>query len=335
MSMRPTLLLALALLALPAAHAQRVTKESPAKSPPARSPVVPAPRRASEAAAGAATAAPKPTAAAVAAKSLADADVAFASRASSAGLRDALLATLADNALLFHPRAIPARPWVAATTSFPAGQYTWAPSWAAVSADGSFGVTTGPIVFRSATPDTSATGQYVTVWSRTPAGWRVLLQLTVPGPQQVGELTFTPHQPLGDGRPRGGPGAAEGSRATLFIADRGLAAAAEKEGAATAIGRLFLPDARVLRAGRLPAIGVDSARAALVPTDPSNRFVWQTGGDVYMARSGELGVTLGIYEFRNPSGGVTQEGNFVRVWERQPDGGWRILLDAAAPTPPQ
>jgi hypothetical protein len=42
-------------------------------------------------------------------------------------------------------------------------------------------------------------------------------------------------------------------------------------------------------------------------------------------------VTFGLYEWRNAAGGVTEAGNFVRAWERQPDGGWRILLEAMAP----
>jgi ketosteroid isomerase-like protein len=44
-------------------------------------------------------------------------------------------------------------------------------------------------------------------------------------------------------------------------------------------------------------------------------------------------VTHGTYERQNTSGGVTEHGAYLRVWERQPDGGWRILLDAQKPTP--
>ncbi|AHG88290.1 hypothetical protein J421_0753 [Gemmatirosa kalamazoonensis] len=306
-----------------AAHAQvRVTKDPvPAPKPAGGATRRPVPSTA---------AAPRPTTAVAAVRALADADVAFARLGHDRGWKDALLATLADDAILFRPRPVGARAWVAAST-FPPGEFTWAPAWGAVSADGSLGVTTGPIAFHSTGPDSSATGQYVTVWTRTAATapWRMLLQLTVPGPQAP-EVTFAPHQPTGDGRPRGGPGAVDASRATLFIADRGLAAAARADGQAAAVARVALPDIHLLRTGALPFVGVDSVRTVLAARDADARFASQIT-DLRMARSGDFGVAYGAYERRTAAGALTEEGNYVRVWERQPDGGWRILLDATAP----
>jgi ketosteroid isomerase-like protein len=320
------------------AQPPRVTKDAPRPAPsrpsttrPAARPAPrPATAPASAAPASAApAAAPAPVAAVAAARALADADVAFARQAGS-GMREALLATLADDAILFHPRPVGGRAWTAAS-AFPAGQFTWAPAWAAVSADGTLGVTTGPIAFRADAPDSSTTGQYVTVWTRAAATapWKALLQLTVPSPQAP-EVTFAPHQPTGDGRPRGGPGAVEGSKATLFIADRGLVAAARANGQAAAVAAVALPDIHLLRANALPYVGVDSVRTVLAARDSSAKFASQIA-DLRMARSGDFGVAYGAYERSNAAGALTESGNYVRVWERQPDGGWRILLDASAP----
>ena len=219
--------------------------------------------------------------------------------------------------MLFHPRAVSGRGWAASAT-FPTGQFTWAPAWSAVSADRTLGVTTGPIAFTSPTPDSTLTGQYVNVWTHYGAAWKLLLHLVVPGPQ-ASQVTFAPHQPTGDGRPRGGPGAVEASKATLFIADRGLAAAARANGSAEAFARVALP-----------YVGIDSVRTVLGAREGTDRLAWQMA-DLRMATSGDFGVAYGAYERRNASGGITEEGNYVRVWERQPDGGWRILLDATAP----
>lgn len=303
----------------PATPARRPTPRKPTPTPVRRPPAT------SAAAPAARPAGPAP------AKALADADVAFATQAGGeGGLRAALLATLADDAVLFQPRAIAGRAWAAATT-LPAGQYSWAPAWSAVAADASLGVTTGPIAFHRASPDSSATGQYVTVWSRAPEGtWKALIHLVVPGPQAA-VATFAPHVPAGDGRPRSGPGAMDASRATLYIADRGLAAAMKSDEPAVAISRVALPDSRILRAGALPSVGADSIRAALAAREPGARVLWQTA-DLRMARTGDFGVTYGVYERQDAaSGRVVEAGNFVRAWERQADGGWRILLDAAAP----
>jgi ketosteroid isomerase-like protein len=312
------------------AQSPRVTKDAPRPAPSRPSASTPTTRPAPRPAAGQASAAPAPAPASAiaAARALADADVAFAQQAGG-GMKEALLATLADDAVLFHPRPVGGRAWAAAST-FPSGQYTWAPAWAAVSADGTLGVTTGPIAFHSAAPDSSTTGQYVTVWSRAAATapWKALLQLTVPGPQAA-EVTFTPHQPTGDGRPRGGPGAVEASRATLFIADRGLTAAARADGQAAAVARVALPDIHLLRSNAFPFVGVDSVRTVLAARDSSAKFASQIA-DLRMARSGDFGVAYGAYERSNAAGALTESGNYVRVWERQPDGGWRILLDASA-----
>jgi ketosteroid isomerase-like protein len=54
---------------------------------------------------------------------------------------------------------------------------------------------------------------------------------------------------------------------------------------------------------------------------------WPTYADV--SRAGDLGWTTGPYEFRekpsdaNPAG----TGHFFTVWRRQPDGGWKFVLD--------
>ncbi len=259
-----------------------------------------------------------------------DLDVAFAKQAADASFREALLATLADDAVLFQPRAMSGRVW-ASSAAVPAGRFTWSPAWAAVAADGSIGVTSGPIAFSRTGPDSSSTGQYVTIWTRFVAQspLKAFLHLMLPGPQ-ASTVAYTPHLPAGDGRPRGGPGAIEASKATLFIADRGLAAAMKTDDPSVALPRVALPDSRLLRAGAFPVVGPDSIRAALAATDAGLRMVWQTA-DVRMARSGDLGFAYGVYEKRNAAEVPVEAGNFVRVWERQPDGGWRILLDAAAP----
>lgn len=317
-------------LAVPArGQATRVTKDAP-----------PAPRPRSTSAKPAASrpaAAAKPAAAdpaideAAVLKGLVDVDHAFSERAGASGYRDALLGTLSDDAVLFQPRPITGRVWAISSTP-PAGRFSWEPAWAVVARSGELAVTSGPVAYAASTPpapgDSSSTGQYVTVWSNVTGTWKAVLSLVAPGPQ-VATVPFTTHHAAGDGRPRSGPGAAEASRATLFIADRGLAAAAMAGGAATALSRVVLPDVRLVRRGSLPYLGADSARAGLAATDDANgaHTIWQTL-DVRMARSADFGVAYGSYDRRDAANNVVGQGGYIRVWERQPDGGWRIVLDA-------
>jgi ketosteroid isomerase-like protein len=265
--------------------------------------------------------------------SVVDADRAFAAVATQSTYADALLSALEEDGVLFVEQQVRGRIW-AKWSGAPKGKFSWEPSWAAVSSAGELGVTSGPIAYAAPAPDSSWTGQYVTVWARTGSAWQAALTMAIKG-SAGSTVAFAPHVPAGDGRPKGGPGAREASRATLLIADRGLAAAAMASGSPVAIPRVAASDARLLRAGALPYVGPDAMRAGLAAHDDHDgiRTVWQTR-DVRMARSGDLGAAYGTYERQNPSGGVVEGGTYLRVWERQPDGGWRILVDAQRPGVP-
>ena len=58
-----------------------------------------------------------------------------------------------------------------------------------------------------------------------------------------------------------------------------------------------------------------------------------------VARSGELGYTSGAYQmsFKAPDGKtVSDHGKYATVWEKQKDGGWKVVLDifnSDLPTP--
>jgi ketosteroid isomerase-like protein len=72
----------------------------------------------------------------------------------------------------------------------------------------------------------------------------------------------------------------------------------------------------------------------------------QQAGDVQLtwepvaaevARSGELGYTWGFYEVRarQPDGTtLTGHGKYTTIWEKQPDGLWKVILDTGNPGPP-
>jgi ketosteroid isomerase-like protein len=53
------------------------------------------------------------------------------------------------------------------------------------------------------------------------------------------------------------------------------------------------------------------------------------------ARSADLGYTWGSYEASAAAGADPRGGHYARVWARQADGAWRIVLDLDAPRPPR
>jgi ketosteroid isomerase-like protein len=62
---------------------------------------------------------------------------------------------------------------------------------------------------------------------------------------------------------------------------------------------------------------------------PDLRISWQPS-DVRVAKSGEIAYTVGAYQmsFTDPAGKTAADhGKYVRVWEKQGDGTWKVLLD--------
>lgn len=98
----------------------------------------------------------------------------------------------------------------------------------------------------------------------------------------------------------------------------------------------FAEDGVVLSNGKAPVSG----RAAIAQSanwDPKAYQLTWTPTDAQMGPSGDMGYTWGHFEGRsidangNP---VTTTGRYITVWKKQPDGSWKVELDAGANEPP-
>jgi ketosteroid isomerase-like protein len=280
-----------------------------------------------------------PAPAVPAAEQIAASERAFATAARERGIKEAFMAHMALDGVLFRPGPVPARAWLESNPPSP-GILAWEPAWGTASSAGDLGFTTGPFTYRLSESDSAPRhGQYVTVWARQDDGtYKALLDVGVDGPATTIGATFVARPlPAEAARPAGGAsaaGIAEAARATLFIADRGLAAAGAADGADAALAAVAAADVRVLRTGRAPTLGRDSLTTVVLPASTGAPLAsagrWRTQ-EARVARSGDLGVTYGGYETRDAAGALTESGNYVRIWTRQ-DGGWRVLLDVAAPS---
>ena len=54
-----------------------------------------------------------------------------------------------------------------------------------------------------------------------------------------------------------------------------------------------------------------------------------------MSISGDLGYTYGISEVKTGESGsvVNRRGSYLRIWKKQSDGEWKVVLDMANPIP--
>ena len=268
------------------------------------------------------------------------AERAFASRSTANGSRDAFLAWLADDAVLFIPRAAPGRPFFEQQPA-PGTGLDWEPVYAEVSAAGDLGFTTGPYEARAdpSAATVTAYGNFVSIWKRNAAtdGWKVALDLGTTNPRPAGARRL--RSVRGD-RVTGRSltaiesdddmGTGIGDRTVSPLgADSLFAARAAVEGSAVIALTVGSTDLRLHRDGREPIVGREAAVASLRRAD--ERFAWYPSFGLE-AQSGDLGYTYGTYG--PPTPGAPEQGAYVRIWRRGDDGRWRLALDITNPFPP-
>lgn len=112
-----------------------------------------------------------------------------------------------------------------------------------------------------------------------------------------------------------------------------LSKAATERGTLSAYEAFVARDVRLYRENEFPFAGREAARGALA--SKPGVMAWQVAG-ADVARSGDLGYTYGSYEFKgkDAKGETVEKGHFMRVWQKQSDGVWKIVLDITNPLPP-
>jgi ketosteroid isomerase-like protein len=269
--------------------------------------------------------------------SLVEAERAFSRASETKGMREAFLAYLADDAIVFRPHAVEGKKWYQERPAAP-GMLTWEPGFADVSRAGDLGYTTGPWQFRKSSRDDQPTayGHYVSVWRKQPDGsWRVAIDLGISHPRPETKVTGVSF-PLDDRatKRKGWPMAdVEAERAALLTVDRAFSEGSASRGVVAAFQSYAADDLRLYRPDAFPVIGKSAIRDVLAKR--SGQLTWQpTAAEA--SRSGDLGYTYGTFELRQPgaSGELIESGSYVRIWRKQPAGAWRVVLDITNPMPP-
>lgn len=119
-------------------------------------------------------------------------------------------------------------------------------------------------------------------------------------------------------------------RVAVMEADRAFAAATARRGVDGWV-EAFEADARQFHAR---GVSTDTAqiRSRMAPAfaDTTRQLRWHPVSAV-VAASGDMAYTIGRWEsrLRGPDGqwGPTGSGNYVTVWRRQADGGWKVAVD--------
>lgn len=243
------------------------------------------------------------------------AEKAFAADSAARGTRDAFLAALADDGVVFEPGPVAGKPaWLARPAA--GAKLEWAPEMAEVASGGDLGYTSGPWRLTPAGADAPrAFGHYLSVWRKGADGqWKLLVDHGV----GHGEVPF-PAQV----QRRGGISALESPPWRVGV-DELREADLVRAGALDP--SMISSDFLRLRDGRPPDTHPDSGA---FPTASTGRL----DSGFAIARDGDMAVTWG--------GGAGQA-SWLRVWRRPTMGdtpglGWRLAVDlsrAVAPPPP-
>src|ERR1035438_7255696 len=103
----------------------------------------------------------------------------------------------------------------------------------------------------------------------------------------------------------------------------------------TAFADWFAEDGVALGNGQAPVVGrVAIAKSAA--WDPKVYQLTWTPTDATMGRSGDVGYTCGHFEGHSKDANgnpVNTSGRYITMWRREPDGKWKVVLDAGSNEP--
>jgi ketosteroid isomerase-like protein len=260
---------------------------------------------------------------------------AFAKLAVERGVRESFIAYFADDGVGFapHPHKVKER---FSNSPAPAARQpltlNWAPVYGDIAQAGDLGWNTGPTLIEDTSPEKKPArhGMFFSVWKKQSDGsWRVALDLGADTPTAVAPLNAqfkTFYRASGKG-PIANVNVGE-EIAGLLKMEREFLAAAKASGLGQAYRSRLSDDARIHRPGVMPVVGKDALHDWLA------RQTMTLSGEptkVDVSRSGDLGYAYGSYEL---GGAQPQKGYFARVWKRDAEGQWRIVLDTVSLLPP-
>jgi len=120
----------------------------------------------------------------------------------------------------------------------------------------------------------------------------------------------------------------------LFDLEARFAKDVQERGGA-AFGDWFAEDGVELSNGAAPVVG----RVAIVKDanwSPKEYQLTWTPTDAMMGPSGDMGYTWGHFEGHSKDANgnrVTTSGRYMTIWRKQPDGTWKVVLDAGSNEP--
>ncbi len=263
--------------------------------------------------------------------SLVNAEVAFSRLSEIKGIREAFLACLAEDAVVFRPGPLNGKKFYAEQKDI-SGFLTWKPVFADISDAGDLGYTTGPYEFwkNKVDKESASHGHYVSVWRKEKnAGWKVVIDFGVGHPPlKVAPPVFSAF-PAMKAAPQGSIRAVdiEKERAALWSRDLKLGQPGlTGHGFSQSYFSALAPEIRLYRPNAYPYLGAAEARKALETA--SGEVAWKPEKAI-IAESGDFGYTYGTFFYRVGPAEKERIFHYLRIWKKSADQVWKIALEVS------
>lgn len=323
--MSKALLLGAAIVSMTAASASVTaawqapqSQQPPPPDPPAQPAAAPTPAAQQE---------PQPVDLAAEYQAVINAERAFSKKSVETNSKEAFLAFIADDGVLFRPDPMPGRE---ALQQRPTPNFVleWWPIHADIARSADLGWTTGPYVISNPGKEDKAYGHYATVWRKQADGtWRFVTDVGAPMPD-VARRGGEPG-PLDPAKleKSAAPVDAKEAEAALLAADSTLGEPSDKP-----LEEIYQPvlaeDIRLMRHNHAPFVGKEAA--ALRLSSEKGAFTAKSSGGG-CSKAGDLGYVYGKYERK---GAKPEAGVYLRVWKRDPGDTWKLALEVLSPKLP-
>ena len=254
-----------------------------------------------------------------------EAERAFAARALVVGWKQAFLEYFAEEAIGFDGGLGNAKSQIRKNPDPPPDlQLIWEPRYGDISASGDLGYLTGPVrnVRKSRNSGRPRHSNYASIWKRQPDGsFKLLLDFGVNTPRPV---PF----PAGFTRAPGSrfSGDYDDTTPPLSAAD-GILNSGLRTGQADAYRGRLASGVRFHRQNIMPVVG-DRTALRWLATQPPYSVIDSRFAEA--SRAGDLGYTWGSYVI-GPATKPRERGFYVRVWQRERNGQWNVVLDGLQP----
>ena len=263
--------------------------------------------------------------------SLVNAELAFSKLSETKGIREAFLACLADDGLVFRPGPVNGKKFYSEQKDL-SGFLTWKPVYADISLAGDLGYTTGPYEYRKSKEDKepASAGHYVSIWRKEIDGaWKVVVDVGVGHPplKIVPPVFAASQEPKRITQKPISGAEIEKERAILWGSDLKLGKSRPAgHGFSENYFSALMPDVRLYRPNAYPYSGMVEAQKVL---DSASGEVEGKPFQAFLAGSGDLGYTYGTFFSRPEPAAKEQIFYYLRIWKKSAGQNWRIALEVS------